>query len=170
MVPAVDRGQVIFKITTFLEQIGLSVREAILTGETFVPGIRIDQGIILYDESKLTYPGDLLHEAGHLALMKPEERACASGDLEPGEGMNINSLEPAAILWSYAALRYLDLDPHIVFHENGYKDSSEWYIENFEAGNYIALPLLQWMGLCRSEEEVAKGRAGFPVLTKWLRD
>lgn len=170
MALTVDRDQVILKITNFLEQIGLSVREATLTDKTFVPGIHIDQGVILYDESRLSYPGDLLHEAGHLALMKPEERARASGDLEPGEGMDINSLEPGAILWSYAALKYLDLDPHVVFHKAGYKGCSEWHIENFESGNYIALPLLQWMGLCRNEEEVEKGLAGFPALTRWLRD
>ncbi|WP_420387536.1 hypothetical protein [Roseivirga sp.] len=161
---------IVQQIAEFIKSIGLKIERSDIPSETFVPGIHIDQGVILYDESRLSYPGDLLHEAGHLALMKSEERANASGDLEPGEGMDINSLEPGAILWSYAALKYLNLDPHVVFHEAGYKGSSEWYIENFESGNYIALPLLQWMGLCRSEEEVAKGQAGFPVLTRWLRD
>lgn len=166
----IDRDQLISKLTNFLEQIGLVIKEATLPIETFVPGIHIERGVILYDKSKLSYPGDLLHEAGHLALMKPEERANASGDLEPGEGMDVNSLEPGAILWSYAALTHLHLNPRIVFHENGYKGSSEWYIENFESKNFIALPLLQWMGICASEDEVLAGFEGFPMVTKWLRD
>ena len=32
-----------------------------------------------------------------------------------------NSLEIGVICWSYAALKHLELDPIIVFHEEGYK-------------------------------------------------
>lgn len=153
----------IAKITSFLSEIGLSIKEAELPEKTFVPGIHIENGAIHYDRSRMTYPGDLLHEAGHLALMLPEDRAMANGDLEPGEGMDVNSLEPGAILWSYLALKNLNIDPKIVFHNAGYKGASDWYIENFESGNYIALPLLEWMGICE------RNGNSIPKIKQWLR-
>ena len=69
--------------------------------------------------------------------------------------------EIAAILWSYAAACFLNLDPKIVFHPNGYKNNSEWLIEAFKNKNYIGLPLLEWMSLCNKKE--------FPKMKKWIR-
>ena len=74
-----------------------------------MPGIDIRQGTILVDEARLAHPGDLLHEAGHLAVADPAERGGAR--LSPSDGD-----EMAAIAWSWAALKHLDLDPAIVFH------------------------------------------------------
>ena len=34
----------------------------------------IDKGTLIIDKSRLTYMGDVLHEAGHIALMNPWER------------------------------------------------------------------------------------------------
>ena len=140
----------IARIVSFIDHIGLQVGPRNISEETFLPGIQIQNGVIYYDDSKLQYPGDLLHEAGHFALLEPEKRAHASGDLEPGDGktMNPNSLEIGVILWTWAAILFLDLDPKVVFHQNGYRGSSDWYIENFSQGNYIGLPLLQWLSLC----------------------
>lgn len=62
------------KIADFLNEIGLAVRAASLDEETFLPGILIRKGEILVDEEKLLYPGDLLHEAGHLAIAPKDLR------------------------------------------------------------------------------------------------
>lgn len=153
----------ISRIITFLTEIGINVLEAKLPEKTFVPGIYIEEGTIKFDRTKLSYPGDLLHEAGHLALILPEDRVKATGDLEPGEGMDINSLEPGAILWSYLAVKHLSIEPKVVFHDAGYKGASDWYIENFESGNYIALPLLEWMGICEGNGN------SIPKIKQWLR-
>ena len=78
--------------------------------------------------------------------------------------------EIAAMLWSYAALTHLKLNPEIVFHPNGYKGSSSMFIENFTRGNYIGLPLLSWMGLCNVNVQDSDNEPIFPKMKKWLRD
>lgn len=156
------------KIIAFLQEIDLVVKRGKISEETFLPGIKIERGEILVDEDKLTYPGDLIHEAGHIALTPKAERAELNGNVDE-EKNSKDSLESGAILWSWGTLTYLELDPEVVFHEGGYRGTSEWFIENFTSGNYIGLPLLQWMKLCKhpdSEEDVP----GFPHMIKWLRD
>ena len=78
----------------------------------------------MYDAQKLLSPGDLLHEAGHVAVLTKSDRIGVtspevSGDMEPG------GVEMAAIAWSWAALKYLGIAPEIVFHKEGYKGDSE---------------------------------------------
>jgi hypothetical protein len=156
------------KIITFIKEIGLKVTFSKLDAATFLPGIHIKEGVILVDPEKLLYPGDLLHEAGHLALLPPTERAMASGNLEPGDNKQ-NSLEPAVICWTWAALLYLEIDPKVVFHEAGYRGASDWYVEMYSSGNYMGLPLLQWMGLCKRHDDVSNIQP-FPRMVKWIRD
>lgn len=158
------------QIKDFIISIGLKAEEGEIPDSTFVPGIYILNGTIWFDRSKLTYPGDLLHEAGHLALMEPKKRPSATGDLEPGDDLKSDSLEIGAILWSYAALKHINLEPKVVFHDAGYRGSSEWYIENFESGNYIGLPLLQWIGLCKKSDDINNNLMGFPHMIEWLRN
>jgi len=55
------------RICTFLVSIGLPVRTGAVPGPSFLPGIAIEHGVLVFDEDRLLYPGDLLHEAGHLA-------------------------------------------------------------------------------------------------------
>lgn len=148
------------QITDFLISIGIAVHATDLPDDTFLPGISIKTGALYIDESKLKYPGDLLHEAGHLAVMSPEQRRNATGDLEPGEGIKPDSLEMGAIAWSYAALVHLGLNPAVVFHEEGYRGSSESFIENFTHGRGVGVPLLVWKGLTTNEL--------FPKMDRWL--
>jgi len=56
------------KIAKFLNEIGIRTIPAKLDRQTFLPGILIREGQLLVDEEKLAFPGDLLHEAGHLAV------------------------------------------------------------------------------------------------------
>ena len=44
--------------------------------------------------------------------------------------------------WSYAACLHIGLDPHIVFHSEGYKDESKNIIQNFTEGIYLRVPAL----------------------------
>jgi hypothetical protein len=153
-------------IIRFLLDIGFQIRNAELTQQTFLPGIAVDQGTLLIDESKLLYPGDLLHEAGHLAVIPAERRSRAQGDVSKRA-----SEEMMAIAWSYAALVYLGLEPDVVFHDGGYKGWSRALIENFTNGRYIGVPMLQWIGLTADERSAKqRGIRPYPEMIKWVLD
>lgn len=152
-------------IVEFLRAIGLEIRAEETSCETFLPGIDIRHGALVYDETKLRHPGDLLHEAGHLALKSPVERAASSRDAggDPGEEMG-------AIAWSYAAVVHLNLPPEVVFHPDGYFGGSTALIQNFTTGHSIGVPMLVWHGLA---EVARRGHpaAGpvYPAMIRWLR-
>lgn len=156
-------------IINFLENIGIRVIPTELDDDCFLPGLKLDKDTILMDTSRMKYPGDLLHEAGHLAVTPAEQRQYI-GTAEMDPEWPTAGDELAAILWSYGALHFLNLPPELVFHPNGYKDESEWLIQSFEAGNYIGLPLLEWMGLCHGPERAKQeATSPFPQMIKWLR-
>jgi hypothetical protein len=151
-------------ILAFLERIGLQVRREPIAGKTFMPGVTIRDGALVVDEELLLYPGDLLHEAGHLAVMSPAERAACQGSAT-GEEM-------AAIAWSYAAALEIGIDPLVVFHPHGYRDGGASIVENFREGRYFGVPLLQYYGLTRERPGALDSptvTAVFPRMTAWLR-
>lgn len=147
-------------ILRFLRSINIEVIETALPEDTFLPGLSLKGSSILMDKDQLKYPGDLLHEAGHIATTEETMRPLIGSEKMP-DNWPEDGGEIAAILWSYAAARHLNLGLEVVFHPNGYKNDSEWLIEQFSNKNYLGLPLLEWMGLCSAEE--------FPVMRKWLR-
>jgi hypothetical protein len=151
------------RLSAFVRGIGIDVRAATLEEKTFLPGLEINHGALLVDETRLSHPGDILHEAGHLAVTDPAERDAPT--LSPGPGDELT-----AIAWSYAALRHLDLDPAVVFHPEGYKGGASSIIENFTAGHYFGVPLLQLYGMsCEPHQAAAKGLAPYPHMLRWLR-
>jgi len=148
------------RVLGFLASVGLSVRETSFEKTGFLPGLLIEKGELLLDRACLLYPGDVLHEAGHIAVTTAAER--------PLLGANVTENHPekdgdelAVLLWTYAACRHLGIPPVVVFHPEGYKGQSTWLINTFTNGQYIGLPLLVWMGLTTTD--------GFPTMTRWLR-
>jgi hypothetical protein len=161
-----DQATLVNTIVEFLRGIGLEVEEGKVDGTTFVPGIQICHGSLIFDPALMEHPGDLLHEAGHLALKTPMERRSThltSGD-DPGEEM-------AAIAWSYAAGVHLELPPAVVFHADGYRGASSTLIDNFTQGHFIGVPILQWRGLtCDQRGASQRGAAPYPAMLRWLRE
>lgn len=51
-------------IVAFLRGIGIDVVAGDLGDDTFLPGILTRDGRLVFEAERLTYPGDLLHEAG----------------------------------------------------------------------------------------------------------
>ena len=156
------------KTIAFLTSIGISVKEKPLDDSTFLPGLELGPNALYVDFSKLKYPGDMLHEAGHIAVTAPNVRSLIGTDTIPEEWPTMGD-EIGAILWSYAALTHLDLPLDFVFHPNGYKGHSQWYMDSFTGGNYIGKPLLQWFKMTSSEEEVQQGEPAFPAMKNWMR-
>ena len=97
------------RMAAFVRGIGIEVRAEQLADATFLPGLDIRHGAVVVDEERLSYPGDLLHEAGHIAVAPPEQRAEPA--LAPSGGDEL-----ATLAWSYAAARHLGLDAGVVFH------------------------------------------------------
>ncbi len=151
------------RLAGFVRAVGIDVRATELPEPTFLPGLDIRHGTILVDEPRLTWPGDLLHEAGHIAVAAPEERAKPQLAPTPGDEM-------AALAWSFAAARRLDLPLDVVFHADGYKGGSSALIENFTAGRYVGVPLLHWYGMAvEPRDAAARGVEPFPHMLRWLR-
>jgi len=151
------------RLVAFVRSVGIEVRAAALPDTTFLPGLDIRHGAIVIDESRLKHPGDILHEAGHIAVTDPAARTAPT--LSPDGGDELTS-----IAWSYAALRHLELDPAIVFHADGYKGGAASILENFAAGRYFGVPLLQLYGMSREPHIAAQtGEAPYPHMLRWLR-
>jgi hypothetical protein len=158
------------RITDFLTEIGLEITYAPLDDKTFLPGILVEKGRIVVDETKLKYPGDLLHEAGHLAVAPSRLRSGLSGEVFLPE-VNMDAVEAQAIAWSYAAIIYLGLDPEIVFHKGGYKGNSEGLLLSFRLGAYIGVNGLQEAGMTATANMAHElGVLPYPHMLKWLRD
>lgn len=150
------------RLVAFVHSVGIDVHATTLAENTFLPGLEIRDGAILIDAARLTYPGDILHEAGHLAVADPVERKAPT--LSPSAGDELT-----AIAWSYAAIRYLDIDPALVFHP-AFKGGGAAIIENFNAGRYFGVPLLQLYGMSFEPRQAAeKGVPPYPHMLRWLR-
>ena len=151
------------RLAAFVRGIGIEVDEVALDAPTFLPGLDIRFGALLVDEERLTYPGDILHEAGHIAVAGPEERRREKLNPKAGDEM-------AAIAWSYAALRHLEIPAAIVFHPEGYKGGSQAIIENFSGGRYFGVPLLQLYQMAfENRLAQARGVEPYPHMLRWLR-
>jgi hypothetical protein len=152
----------------FLDKIGIVWRHAALPDTTFMPGLEVLDGVIVIDPDRLRYPGDILHEAGHIALLPAEKRPLFSGNVlealpeERGHELGV-------ILWTYAASLHLELPLDFVIHDDGYHKSAPWLREQLTSGTYLGLPLLVWMGLCEDPSKQSSGGRAFPRMTKWLR-
>ena len=159
-------GAELAQIVGFVRQIGLAVRWERIDEPTVLPGITIDHGVLVVDQDKVLHPGDLLHEAGHLAVVPAADRARLVHDAGADGGH-----EMMAIAWSYAAVCHLRLHPAVVFHQSGYRGGADNLVENFTAGRYVAVPLLQWLGMTVDARRAAEvGIEPYPQMIRWVLD
>lgn len=159
------------RIAEFLTSVGIEVVPARLEeGECLLPGIRVEGGRLLVDEAGLTYPGDLLHEAGHLAVAPGDVRPGLSGEVViPGADMDASEVHATA--WAYAAVVHLGLDPKILFHGGGYRGKSEGLLFTYGVGVYPGAYGLQQFGMTATGAAAREmGVAPYPNMLKWIRD
>ena len=157
------------KTVEFLRTTGIPVHFRPITTECFLPGISIVNGEIEVDMEKLKYPGDILHEAGHIAVVPSTERSTLNEHSIAGREQR-EAEEMMAIAWSYAVCVHLNIDLAFVFHDNGYKGGGSNIAENFKQGNYFAVPMLQWVGMTNEKKNEAEpGKPVYPAMLQWLR-
>ncbi|MEO5645810.1 MAG: hypothetical protein ABIQ40_08335 [Bacteroidia bacterium] len=154
-----DRDEIISRIFSFLDKIGIQYEESKIEDSSFMPGMIIRNGKLIVDIETLKYPGDLLHEAGHIAVSHPEKRNKMNGEIAKENAGE----EIAALLWSYMAARETGIPAEVVFHPDGYKGDSEWLLENFKNKMFIGYPLLNWMKIFEKKDGDLK-------VISWLRN
>jgi hypothetical protein len=164
----IQTDEIIFfeRAISFIHEIGIETTYAAIDNdECFLPGLLITKGKIIIDKDKMKFPGDILHEAAHIAIVPSAER----NELDSkniGSRNNAAAEEMMAIAWTYAACIHLKIDPHFVFHEHGYKGGGTAIVSNFQKGNYIGVPVLQWLGMTTTSPG---GKFIYPAMIKWLR-
>ncbi|AUG54031.1 hypothetical protein [Thalassospira marina] len=158
-------------IIDFLKDIGIPVTFEKLPDPGFLPGIFVQEGGLIINRDELLFPGDILHEAGHLAVMPPQTRMQANGNVGDDGGE-----EMAALAWSYAAACAIGLSPDIVFHEFGYKGNGPWLSKHFQNGGTIGVPLLAVFEMTsphiprlQQPDTPIDEAAAFPNMLQWLR-
>lgn len=152
------------KILLFLEEIGLPYRKESLEQPTDLPGIALINGEVVIDEEKLKYPGDILHEAGRLAILLPKQRSTYKDSIGANPADEI-----ATIAWSWAALVYVGIDPDVVFHSYGYRGGSYNIISGYLRGDCTGAGMLQYYGMCLEPWHATDEQPGFPQMIQWLR-
>ena len=159
-----ERDHYFEKAIIFLRETGIeTIFQPLDKEHCFLPGMMIDRGRILIDREKLAFPGDVLHEAAHIALVPASERSGLNGE-DIGKRRDAAAEEMAAIAWTYAACLHLNIDSSFVFHEQGYKGAASAIADNFKEGKGFGVPILQWLGMTGIE-----GR-NYPDMIKWKRD
>lgn len=156
------------RLMAFLQEIGLVVTEAPVPPDSFLPGLRIVQGGLQVDLDQLRWPGDLLHEAGHLAVVPAALRATmddALAELPPVP----HGGEVEATAWGWAALQHLGMPSEVLFHEGGYHGRSQGLRTTFELGVYLGAAGLVSAGLAATPAQASAGAAPYPHLMAWLR-
>lgn len=144
------------RLCDFLESIGIPVEFGDVPDDSLLIGTMLGAGKVIVDPSKPFHPGDVLHEAGHLAVMEPKRRAVGDTPTDAGEEM-------AAIAWSWAAVQHLELDPVFVFHSDGYAGASESIISAFQNGGLLGQPLLAYYRMTGDDG------IEFPRMKHWVR-
>lgn len=153
---------IIARIVAFLERIGIPVAVEPVT-DSLLPGATVRNGVLVFDPA-LPYPGDLLHEAGHIAVTDPALRTTlAAVSSDPAEEM-------AAIAWSYAAAVEIDIDPLLVFHAHGYRGGGDYLLPALTNDKPIGAPMLQVFGMSGLPRDAERlGLPVFPKMARWLR-
>lgn len=153
-------------IVEAVRAIGISVRYGTVPDGPFLHGVLIDRGALLVDEDRLQFPGDVLHEAGHIAMLPPAERPQVIGTL-PADG----GQEMATLAWSYAMAIAFGLPLEVVFHDR-FKAGGRWLRDAFSTGQCLGTPLLQCWGMTRIPGAPSHfdHLPLFPQMAKWLRD
>lgn len=157
-------------ILAFLEEISLPMQEGSVPADSFLPGIRVSRGMLIFDRPAVRWPGDLLHEAGHIAMTPAAVRPALEDALDL-DGSVPQAGEAEVTAWAYAAIVHLRLPPSLLFHEGGYRGHSPGLITTYSRGVYPGAFGLAMAGMTLVGEEARRaGVAPYPRMTRWLRE
>jgi len=173
-------------VANWLRSIGLKVAFSPDPLEGFLPNVLISDGGLVYDAS--CHVSDLLHDAGHLAIIP----ACVRGMIQ---GQNVDEWIPAIVerfpfpdrhpdhpfsrallnaddcavtAWAWAAGRHLGLSDVEILH-HGYQDDVESVRAMLTANAYCGIHSLAHAGFCATSARHPT-LPKYPQLRMWLQD
>lgn len=167
------------KSCLFLSRIGIQLSFTCETPASFVPGVWINNEQIYCNCEQLRCVGDLLHEAGHLAVTPQEMRArwlpggfdfhgiedlsplLKDGTENPLSHRLINGDEQAAITWSYAAAIEIGIDVYDMHLDTDF--DGEW------EPTVLSLQLKCHAGVNNLQRIKMTTKQIFPKMLRWLQ-
>jgi hypothetical protein len=177
------------RTSAFLETIGIQVR--VVPGATgFLPGLLIQGATISVDAATDSRVGDLLHEAGHIAVTPGRFREHICNDVsslaelmsayldehpnafgypeDPIARAIMQSSEAEAIAWSYAAALESGVDPCLPF-KVGFDGNGMEVFERLSLGMHFGVNGLAAAGM--TDTPTRKGsKHPYPAMKKWMQD
>jgi hypothetical protein len=125
---------------------------------------------LVFDRATLRWPGDLLHEAGHIAITPSSLRSALDDALDASSSAP-HSGEAEATAWAYAAVAHLQLHPSVLFHEGGYRGHSAGLIASYSHGVYPGAFGLAQAGMTLTGADASlAGVRPYPAMIRWLRE
>ncbi len=151
--PKAERYKDRRKAIAFLRSIKIPLRESPPTEpcpqKTFFPWVWIENSTLVYRKNSVDV-GQLLHEAGHLALMTPAKRALASPNgLPPGPIFGDLAVEA----WDYYAAIAADIFPMLIFAKNFDNKGLQVYTQ-LDKGVHYGIPILKDIGFLKGDQMV----------------
>jgi hypothetical protein len=170
----------------FLTALGFAVREEPQVSG-FLEGVAIRNGDLVVRAAEDEIAGELLHEAGHLAVLPTRFRHLASGDLSQvnelmhdwmmREGHLVHPDDPQirsilqcgeceASAWSYAAALAIGIDTRVPFYR-GYEGDGLIVHDQIASGRYFGVHGLAAGGM--TELPKPWSAQPFPAMKRWLQ-
>lgn len=169
--------------------VGLPVLE-VRAVDGFLPAIRVVDGGLEVDVDRV-FPGDVLHDAGHLSVIPSRFRAEASGDLTAVcDAMNVwlventaglerhpedptcrqvlQSSEAEAIAWQYAAARAIELPDQWLFPPDGFDGEGPGLLLSLRLGSHLGVNGLQAAQWTHAPSRLQRHAVTYPALSRWL--
>lgn len=183
MSPELDRT------VAFLKEIGLPVTvDATLRGEAFFERVQIEAGSLRVHPEALV--SDVLHEAGHLAVVPARWRHLIDGNVDEGiqrmfeeadrldlppDGPESRALlqagEAEATAWAWAAGKHLGFPDDTIIRDSDYSNEGPWIRRGLALDEYLGINGLCYAGFCgRGLLGRRKKLPIYPNLAFWLQD
>lgn len=175
-------------VLAFLNRIGIPCVEVDEVGASFLEGVAIRRGTLaVAPEASID---SILHEAGHLAITPTPFRTWLDGDVGRGQRRMIRAIEaldlepdaplmravlqssdPEATAWAWAAGVHLGLPPEIIVLDTSYDGEGAMVRLQLQRLAYIGIHGLCHAGMCqRGMLAQHRGVAPYPALSSWLQE
>lgn len=174
-------------VLAFLNEIGLRTTEVASLADTFLPGVRICKGGLLVAPNAAI--DSILHEAGHLAITPQPYRSWLDGDVGKGQRRMLREVsqleldpdaplmravlqtsDPEATAWAWAAGTHLGLPPEIIILDSSYDGDGASIRIQLQHNAYIGINGMCHAGMCsRGRLALHRGETPYPHLHSWLQ-